>query len=67
MGGGLFCGTTNNLELAGVLSFGFACGGVNAPGVFVEVRQYNEWIQLQFVRQQRFTPGTLVGNTGGVV
>lgn len=67
MGGGLFCGTVNNMELAGVLSFGMACGAANNPGVFIEVRPYNDWILVQFLRQQRFPPGTQVGATGGVL
>lgn len=66
IGGGLFCGTQNTVQLAGVLSHGLACGVANNPGVFTLVSHFNDWINTQFTRQMRFLPGTGVGATGGV-
>ncbi|XP_058053234.1 trypsin-like [Anopheles bellator] len=46
MGGGLYC----NGELSGVLAFGLGCGAANQPSVYIDVRQYAQWIQSQFTR-----------------
>ncbi|XP_058061607.1 trypsin alpha-3-like [Anopheles bellator] len=46
MGGGLYC----NGQLTGVLAFGLGCGVANQPGVYIDVRQYTQWIQSQFTR-----------------
>jgi len=40
-GGGLICGG----RIAGVVSFGFGCGRQNFPGAYVDVAQFNQWIQ----------------------
>ncbi|XP_055587875.1 trypsin-3-like [Uranotaenia lowii] len=53
IGGGLFC----NDQLTGVLVFGLACGTANQPGVYMDVRQYREWIDLQFDRTDNPPPG----------
>ncbi|XP_065089604.1 trypsin alpha-3-like [Ochlerotatus camptorhynchus] len=52
-GGGLYC----NGQLTGVLSFGFACGAANNPGVYIDVRQYRVWIDSQFTRTDNPAPG----------
>jgi trypsin len=49
-GGGLYCEFLGQWHLTGVLSFGITCGVVNQPGVFIETRQYEQWIQAQFLR-----------------
>lgn len=57
LGAGLFC----NDELAGILSFGFACGQPNQPAVFTQTRFYDEWINQQLTRQDTVQPGTIIG------
>ncbi|XP_058446580.1 transmembrane protease serine 9-like [Malaya genurostris] len=52
-GGGLYC----NGELTGVLSFGLACGAANQPGVYIDIRQYRQWIETQFNRTDNPAPG----------
>lgn len=47
-GSGLYCGN----ELVGILANNFACGTANiGPGIYTQVRLYQEWIAQQFVRQ----------------
>ncbi|XP_058121374.1 anionic trypsin-2-like [Anopheles ziemanni] len=53
MGGGLYC----NGRLTGVLAFGMGCGVANQPGVYMDVRQYAQWIQQQFTRTDNPPPG----------
>lgn len=50
---GLYC----NNALTGVLTFGQSCGAVNLPGVYMDVRQYNDWIVQQFTRTDNPQPG----------
>lgn len=45
-GGGLFC----NDEFTGILSNGIGCGAANQPGVYTQVRFFNDWIEQQFLR-----------------
>lgn len=45
-GGALFC----NDEFTGILSNGISCGAVNQPGVFTQVRFFDDWINQQFLR-----------------
>ncbi|CAO1438468.1 unnamed protein product [Diamesa hyperborea] len=40
-GGALIC----NSQIAGIVSFGFGCGRRNFPGAYVDVSQFNHWIQ----------------------
>ena len=40
-GGGLMCSG----QIAGIVSFGFGCGRRNFPGAYVDVSQFNHWIQ----------------------
>lgn len=40
-GGGLIC----NGAIAGIVSFGFGCGRRNFPGAYIDVSQWNHWIQ----------------------
>lgn len=61
LGGGLFCqGSADQWELTGVLSFGIACGALNTPGVFTQVRFFEPWINQQFTRTDATPAGTLV-------
>uniref|UniRef100_A0A182ITF9 Peptidase S1 domain-containing protein n=2 Tax=Anopheles atroparvus TaxID=41427 RepID=A0A182ITF9_ANOAO len=53
MGGGLYC----NGRLSGVLVFGMGCGVANQPGVYMDVRQYTQWIETQFTRTDNPPPG----------
>lgn len=53
IGSGLYC----NGLLAGVLSFGQSCGAANLPGVYIDVRQYSNWIQSQLLRTDNPQPG----------
>ncbi|XP_055525148.1 trypsin alpha-3-like [Wyeomyia smithii] len=52
VGGGLYC----NGQLEGVLIFGLACGSANQPGVYMDVRQYREWIYSQLYRTDNPEP-----------
>ncbi|XP_055687893.1 anionic trypsin-2-like [Lutzomyia longipalpis] len=54
MGGGVYF----NRELVGILGRGFACGAVNNPAIFTEVRFYTTWINQQFTRTDVTPPGT---------
>lgn len=40
-GGALIC----EGQISGVVSFGFGCARRNFPGAYVDVAQYNHWIQ----------------------
>ncbi|XP_058823236.1 trypsin alpha-3-like [Topomyia yanbarensis] len=53
IGGGLYC----NGQLTGVLSFGLACGAANQPGVYIDIRQYRQWIDTQSNRTDNPAPG----------
>uniref|UniRef100_A0A182Q359 Peptidase S1 domain-containing protein n=1 Tax=Anopheles farauti TaxID=69004 RepID=A0A182Q359_9DIPT len=53
VGGGLYC----NGRLTGVLAFGTGCGVANRPGVYMDVRQYVQWIETQFTRTDNPPPG----------
>lgn len=53
IGSGLYC----NDRLAGVLTFGLSCGAANMPGVYVDVRQYRDWINSQLLRTDNPQPG----------
>lgn len=53
IGGGLFCGT----DFTGVLVFGVSCGVANNPGVYIDVRQYEQWINSQLTRTDVPQPG----------
>uniref|UniRef100_T1DPP1 Putative trypsin trypsin n=2 Tax=Anopheles aquasalis TaxID=42839 RepID=T1DPP1_ANOAQ len=53
LGGGLYC----NGRLTGVLSFGLTCGLANRPGVYMDVRQFTNWIEAQFTRTDNPPPG----------
>ncbi|XP_062542471.1 trypsin alpha-3-like [Armigeres subalbatus] len=54
MGTGLFC----DGQLAGILSTGFGCGTANNPGVYTQIRYYQQWIRQQFDRQDIPTGGS---------
>lgn len=60
VGGGLFCQVNNVWELTGVLSFGVACGLVNSPGVYTQVRFFETWINQQLTRTDATPAGSLV-------
>lgn len=62
MGGGLFCNINNWWELVGVLAHtpGAGCGAINSPGIYMEVRQFNAWINQQFTRTDQTNPGLVV-------
>ncbi|XP_053699309.1 serine protease 1-like [Sabethes cyaneus] len=53
IGGGLYC----TGQLTGVLTFGLACGAANQPGVYIDIRQYRQWIDTQFTRTDNPQPG----------
>lgn len=53
IGSGLYC----NNQLAGLLSFGTSCGAVNIPGVYTDIRLYQEWINAQLIRTDNPQPG----------
>lgn len=53
IGSGLYC----NNELTGLLSFGTSCGAINNPGVYINIRMYQEWINAQLVRTDNPQPG----------
>lgn len=53
IGSGLYC----NNQLTGVLSFGTSCGAANQPGVYTNVRMYEDWINAQVLRTDIPEPG----------
>lgn len=53
VGSGLYCDN----QLAGVLSFGTSCGLANNPGVYTDIRQYQDWINSQLIRTDNPQPG----------
>lgn len=53
IGSGLYC----NNELTGILSFGTSCGAANNPGVYINVRLYQDWINAQILRTDNPQPG----------
>lgn len=53
IGSGLYCDD----QLTGLLSFGTSCGLANQPGVYIDVRQYRDWINAQLVRTDNPQPG----------
>jgi len=60
LGGGLFCPVRNVWLLTGVLSFGISCGTANSPGVYTQVRFFEQWINQQLTRTDATPAGTLV-------
>jgi secreted trypsin-like serine protease len=54
LGSGLYCGN----QLTGVLAFGIGCGAANNPGVYMDIRQYNDWINSQIIRTDNPQPGS---------
>lgn len=59
-GGGLFCDVAGWWEFTGVLSFGIGCGVASQPGVYMQIIDFNPWINQQFARTDRTIPGTRV-------
>jgi len=59
-GGGLFCDVDGWWEYTGVLSFGIGCGVASQPGVYMQIVDFNPWINQQFTRTDRTIPGTRV-------
>jgi secreted trypsin-like serine protease len=57
-GGPLFCNVDGWWEFTGVLTLGLGCGVQNTPGVYMQVREFNAWIDQQFTRTDRTEPGT---------
>jgi len=58
VGGPLFCNVNNWWELHGVLSFGHTgCGAANHPGVYTQVRFFDQWINQQLTRTDATPPG----------
>ncbi|KAG5666975.1 hypothetical protein PVAND_014978 [Polypedilum vanderplanki] len=47
IGAALYC----NGRIEGILNSGFGCGAANNPGVYVQARMYEQWIQEQIRRQ----------------
>ncbi|KAJ6643592.1 Transmembrane protease serine 3 [Pseudolycoriella hygida] len=62
LGGGLFCPARNTFELTGILSFGLGCGTANIPGVYTQVRFFEQWINQQLTRTDATPAGTLVAS-----
>lgn len=55
IGGGLYC----NGRLAGILSFGLSCGNPQQPGVYIQPRFYQTWINQQTTRTDTIATGTV--------
>ncbi|KXJ72009.1 trypsin-like [Aedes albopictus] len=53
LGSGLYC----DGDLTGLLSFGINCGSLGNPPTFTQIRFYNQWIEQQFLRNDRPPPG----------
>uniref|UniRef100_A0A1B0CAP5 Putative serine proteinase stubble-like isoform x1 n=1 Tax=Lutzomyia longipalpis TaxID=7200 RepID=A0A1B0CAP5_LUTLO len=67
-GGPLVCQDDGFFELAGLVSWGFGCGRVDVPGVYVKVSSFIGWINQiisgNFTRQGR-RRGRVVGGEDG--
>lgn len=59
MGGGLFCNVDGWWEFSGILSGGIGCGA-GVAGLYMQVRDFNVWINQQFTRTDETNPGLLV-------
>jgi len=57
MGGGLFCNVDGWWEYSGVLAGGIGCGAVNIAGLYMQIRDFNQWINGQFTRTDATNPG----------
>lgn len=55
IGGGLYC----NGRLSGILSFGLSCGNPQQPGVYIQPRFYQAWINQQTNRTDAIATGTV--------
>lgn len=60
LGGGLFCNINGWWQFSGILSGGLGCGAVNVAGLYMQVRDFNVWIEQQFGRTDATNPGVLV-------
>lgn len=60
LGGGLFCNVNGWWEFSGVLAGGLGCGSLNVAGLYMQVRDFNVWIDQQFARTDATNPGILV-------
>lgn len=60
LGGGLFCNVNGWWEFSGVLAGGIGCGVVNVAGLYMQVREFNVWINQQFGRTDATNPGAVV-------
>lgn len=60
LGGGLFCNVNGWWEYTGILAGGLGCGAVNVAGIYMQVRDFNTWINQQFTRLDATNPGILV-------
>ncbi|KAJ6633374.1 Brain-specific serine protease 4 [Pseudolycoriella hygida] len=60
IGGGLFCDVDGWWEFTGVLAGGLGCGAPNIAGLYMQVREFNTWINQQFTRTDATNPGILV-------
>jgi len=60
MGGGLFCAVDGWWEFSGILSGGLGCGAAGMAGLYMQVRDFNVWIDQQFGRTDATLPGVLV-------
>lgn len=47
VGGALIC----NGRIEGILNGGYGCGAANNPGIYIQTRHYDTWIQEQIRRQ----------------
>lgn len=53
VGGGLYC----NDELAGILVHGTGCGAANHPGIYIQTRLMDVWINTQLTRTDTIPAG----------
>lgn len=60
LGGGLFCNINGWWQFSGILSGGVGCGALNIAGQYMQVRDFNVWIEQQFGRTDATNPGVLV-------
>lgn len=61
IGGGLFCDVNGWWEFTGILAGGIECGSqANTAGLYMQVREFNAWINQQFTRTDATNPGLLL-------
>lgn len=57
LGGGLFCNVNGWWQFTGILAGGVGCGAANVAGLYMQVRDFDVWINQQLTRNDPTNPG----------